>query len=198
MYALVLKDDLSGYCWSALTASANSEHAASILSRWKRTFTAPNYWVSDQRPHFVNEVMKALAATYNFSHRPTVAYSPWSNSTVERLMREVLNATRAIQSELKLGPQDWKRVIEMIPTALNEAPLPRLGKNNDGTTRCPLQVRTGIALRRLLVQIIPDGERPLNAKTLTNARVLQLIKINKLQSALQAMHKAVSLRATNA
>lgn len=56
MYNLVAKDDLSGYCWIEATASANSEHACSVLEQRNRTFTTPGYWVSDQGSHFINEI----------------------------------------------------------------------------------------------------------------------------------------------
>lgn len=41
VYVIVLKDDLSGYAWLEPTTSATSEHAASTLARWNRTFSAP-------------------------------------------------------------------------------------------------------------------------------------------------------------
>lgn len=46
-YAPVVKDDLSGYAWLEQSASADSQHAAEVLSRWTRVFPAPDVWVSD-------------------------------------------------------------------------------------------------------------------------------------------------------
>jgi len=78
-YVLALKDDISGYCWLAPTSNANGEFAAATLARWNRTFSAPSFWVSDQGPHFINEVLETMAKSHNIVHKPTVAYSPWAN-----------------------------------------------------------------------------------------------------------------------
>jgi len=79
-YVLALKDDISGYCWLAPTSNANGEFAAATLARWNRTFSAPSFWVSDQGPHFINEVLETMAKSHNIVHKPTVAYSPWANA----------------------------------------------------------------------------------------------------------------------
>lgn len=109
-YALVIKDDLSGYSWLCPTKSANAEHTSAMLPRCLRTFSAPKYWFSDQGSHFINELMRIMATYFNIVHKPTVAYSPCANGTVERLNRDVLSALRAILAELDLGPQDWPTV----------------------------------------------------------------------------------------
>jgi len=114
MYVLVVKDDLSGYCWLEPTSSADSTFACAVLARWNRTFTVPRYWVSDQGPHFINELMKELAAAHSIVHKPVVAYSPWVNGTVERLNRDILATMRAVLSELKLAPHDWAAVLPII------------------------------------------------------------------------------------
>lgn len=41
-YVLVVKDDLSGYCWLEPTTSAGAEHTAEVLARWHRAFTTPS------------------------------------------------------------------------------------------------------------------------------------------------------------
>lgn len=194
MYALVLKDDLSGYTWLEPTASANAAHAASTLARWNRTFTSPDNWVSDQGGHFINETLQAMAKTHRISHRPTVAYAPWANGTVERLNRDILAAMRALIAELKLAPQDWTTVIALIPTILNEAPLSRLGKDAEGFTLSPLQVMTGIRPRRLLLRVLTDFADPKASTSLDRARAEQRINIAHLQTALDALHKDVSAR----
>lgn len=154
-YAFVVKDDFSGYASLSATASASALHAAGVLARWQRTFTAPLYWVSDQGAHFVNALLQSMARDFNIQHKPTVAYSPWVNGTVERLNRDILAAMRSILAELKMAPQDWTLVIDQIPSILNEAPEERLGRNPDGSTRSPLQVMTGIRPRRALLQVMP-------------------------------------------
>lgn len=191
MYVLVLKDDLSGYCWLEETCSANAEHAASTLARWNRTFTAPSNWVSDQGSHFINETLRLMATDHRIAHHPTVAYAPWTNGTVERLNRDILSAMRALLAELKLAPQNWPTVIALIPTILNEAPLPRLGKSADGATLTPLEVMTGISPRRVMLRVIPDTTASGKAIQLDRARAEQRADITCLQESLNDMHKQV-------
>lgn len=69
-----------------------------------------------------------MADAFNIQHKPTVAYSPCVNDTVERLNRDILAALRALIAELKLAPRDWASVLEIIPSILNEAPEARLVK----------------------------------------------------------------------
>lgn len=194
-YVLVLKDDFSGYAWLSATDSATAAHAAEVLSRWNRTFTAPAYWISDQGSHFMNVLLETMARDYNIRHMPTVAYSPWVNGTVERLNRDILAALRALLGELKLAPQDWTAIIDVIPSILNEAPEERLGKNQDGSVRSALQVMTGIRPRRALLQVMP-GRILSDAEEISISRgdAERLAQVENLQTDLHEMHRDVSER----
>jgi len=192
-YVLVVKDDLSGYCWLEPTISANSEHTAEVLARWNRVFTTPNIWISDQGSHFKNEVLHHLAKDHRIRHNFSVAYSPWANGTVESLMRSILSATRAMIAELKLAPQDWMEVIPTVASALNAASLDRLGRRPDGIARSPLEVMTGISPNNPVLHVIKQTPKVTNEKNLDLARTCQVLEIAKLQAALNEMHKAVDI-----
>lgn len=88
--------------------------------------------------------MKQLAEDYSIEHKLTVAYSPKVNGTVENCMRHMRSACTALLSEFRLGPQDGPLVIDIIMSALNEAPLQRLGTRRDGTFSTPLEFMTGL------------------------------------------------------
>ncbi len=45
-YVLVIMDDVSFYTWLCPSPTADAEHTASELTRWIRTFTLLNTWVS--------------------------------------------------------------------------------------------------------------------------------------------------------
>lgn len=155
---------------------------------------APSYWVSDQGSHFINELMESLAKDYNVVHKPTIAYSPWLNGTVERLNRDILSALLAIIAELDHVPQDWPSVLDSVASALNEAPLPRLGTNVDGTTRTPLEVITGIRPRRSLLRITCDNNPSMTVKTMEHACAEQITRIDKLHVSLNELHRDVKDR----
>lgn len=195
-YVLVLSDDLSSYLWLCPTEAADAEAAAHEIARWIRTFTAMLFWVSDQGSHFKNEVIKLLAAAHKIKHDFTVANSPWVNGTVESCMRKIRAACQALQSEMKLGPHDWPIVIGMIMTALNESPLPRLGKGDDGSYRSPLEVFTGLKPARSQM-LYGRGMEPSSGEySLERVRALQIMNIDSLQEAFINMHKDVGERVT--
>lgn len=87
-------------------ASVTVAHTIATLARWQRTFTVPSYWVTDHGTNFINEVLPATAETHNTLHKPTVAYSPWTNGPVELLNSDIPSTLRSIFGELKLGTQD--------------------------------------------------------------------------------------------
>lgn len=196
-YVLVLKDDLSSYCWIEPVSAADSANAASILTRWIRTFTAPEVWISDQGPHFINETLSSLASDYRILHQPTVAYSPWANGTVESLMRTILAALRALLFELKLAPQDWKEIIFLIQSVINSAGLERLGKDSSGHFRSPLQVMTGLQPNLPITRLTNSAPAFSPDKSADYIRANQILNISELQQSLDAMHKDVSVRVEN-
>lgn len=73
-----------------------------------RVLTTPNFWVSDQGSHFINETLRLLAEDYLITHKPTVAYAPWANGTMGRLNRDLLAVLRSMLAELNsvhiIGP----------------------------------------------------------------------------------------------
>jgi len=191
-YILVIKDDLSSYMWLTSAKAADGETASNSLANWIRTFTPMKFWVSDQGSHFKNSVMEHLAENHNIKHQFTVAYSPWVNGTVEICMRQIQDAYRCIQSELKLAPHDWPTVVGMIQSILNESPLKRLGSKGPGVYRSPLEVMTGISPNRKHFSNTQVGKSKIKSKSLSKARLLQLLEINLLQEAFDGMHKTTT------
>lgn len=192
-YALGIKCDLSSYLWLLPYCSANSENSADGIAKWIRSFGAMTHWVSDQGSHFKNEVMEKLAHDYRISHNFTVAYSPWVNGTVEAVMRSVQAATRSLLTELKLAPHDWLSVISVVQQALNESPLARLGTNDDGCHRSPIEVMTGRAPRRDLLKFYTrSAGEPQKMRTIERVRATQVMQIDELQEKMDDMHKSVS------
>lgn len=57
MYVLSVKDYFSGDFWLSPPPSSTAEHTATTLVRFTRTFTAPEFWVSDQGSHFIDHTL---------------------------------------------------------------------------------------------------------------------------------------------
>lgn len=77
--------------------------------------------------------MQALANDYRIRHR-SIPYFPWGNGTFESVNRSILAACRAISTELKLGPEDWPEIIDLMQNILNGSPLARR-RNLEESTR---------------------------------------------------------------
>ena len=95
-YVLVLFGDVSSFVSLQSAASCTSEVAAGSTLEWVSVLGTPEVFVSDEAPHFRNETLKLVAAKLGASHRFSVAYSSWSNSTVERMNLEVVRTFRAV------------------------------------------------------------------------------------------------------
>lgn len=194
-YTLILKDDFSSYVWLWPSECATGANAADALSTWISSFGQIDWLVTDQGSHFSNELMRGLTKDLHTKHHFTTAYCPWANGTVERVCREVIRASRALLSEMRLPPKDWPAVLEAVQCVINQAPLKRLGfrTNEPSVYRTPLEVFTGHLPGRPLIRALPVHKYQ-HASSLDLVKAEQLMKLDELQSAFLEMHKDVSER----
>lgn len=151
--------------------------------------------VSDQGSYFSNELIKGLNASLHLKHHFTTFYSPWANGSVERICQEILRACKAMLHEFRLSALDWPAVTEAIQSTLNHSPLKRLGlrdKDHPGVYRSPLKAFTRLKHRRPLLQALPVSKYQ-STNSMSEARANQIIKVQKTQSALENMHKELTL-----
>ena len=76
------------------------------------------WWVSDTATHFKNRVIAQLSDALKVDHNFAVAYTPWSNGTCERMVREV-RALKSILSEQRKQVAEWVDVLPAAQWALN-------------------------------------------------------------------------------
>ena len=112
-------------------------------------------------------------------------------------MKQIQAAYRCLQSEMKLGPQDWPLVMGMVRTAMNEAPLHRLGSREDGTFRTPLEVMKVIKPTRAMLHTTQVDEEHRAGVSIEKILALQLLDIDNLQEAFDEIHKDVEQRVTS-
>ena len=122
MYILIIKDDLSSFLRLVPTKLADALTTADALISWFADFGIALTWVSDRGSHFKNDVIKRLSDETHSHHHFTLAYTPWSNGTVEVVCREVLRCMRALLSEWMLPFQAWPSIC-----LLYTSPSPRDG-----------------------------------------------------------------------
>ncbi len=120
-----------------------------------------------------------------------MAHNPWVNGSVESCMRHVQAACRALLSELKLGLHDWPLVIGLVMSALNDAPLKRLGKKPDGAYRSSLEVFTGLVPERTQLRIAQHTANHGKSMQMDCVNATQRMAIDNMQSALDAMHNEI-------
>ena len=149
-YVLVLVDDVSSFVSLQLTASCTSEVAARSILEWVSVLGTPEVFVSDGAPYFKNETLKLVAAKLGASHRFSVAYSSWSNGTVERMNLEVVRTFRAVMSERGRPLSEWPDSIYAVQFALNSAYRERMGAT-------PFQLMTGRVPRTAFSVLAGDG-----------------------------------------
>ena len=113
-YVLIIMDDLSSYVWLLPTTAAYAVCTANSLLSWFSSFTVVEQWVSDQGSHSKNEVVKQLRDRLSTAHHFTLAYSPWSNGTVERICRELRRSLKAILFEFQMPLKAWLSAIPLV------------------------------------------------------------------------------------
>lgn len=109
---------------------------------------------------------------------------------MEVFNKHVLAACRALMTDLRLAPHDWSDVFGIIETKLNEEPLARLRKREDGTFHCPLEVMTGIKPRCTLLVGTEPTLFNVDRLTVERFQAERLTCIEVLQPSLE-MHKNV-------
>ena len=78
-------------------------------------------WVSDTATHFKNAVLTRLRTALRVEHEFAVAYSPWSNGTCERMVKEVVRSLRSILSEQRREVSEWVDVLPAVQYSLESA-----------------------------------------------------------------------------
>ena len=70
--------------------------------------------MNDTATYFKNRVIAQLSDALKVDHRFAVAYTPWSNGTCERMVREVVRALKSILSEQRKQVAEWVDVCQPL------------------------------------------------------------------------------------
>ncbi|KAE9030307.1 hypothetical protein PF010_g2382 [Phytophthora fragariae] len=134
-YVFFMKDGMRGYVELVPCIDATSDQAYASLLDWLKDSELSAYGCLT-KAHTLRtpRLQSALGAHHHF----TLAYTPWTNGTMEVVNREVLMSVKALLSERKLQTTYWSRVLPVVEAALNSMPSDRLG----GTT--PLMAFTAL------------------------------------------------------
>lgn len=189
-YIHVAKDDMSSFVLLTPVRSPNAEGVVEALTKWGSLFTLPRIWVSDGGSHYQNKIMEGLREQLHVQHHITVAYAPWSNGTVESMMKQILRVFRAICSEFRYTFSHWKELVPVVQAALNLAPSQKLGM------RSPAQVFLGFKPTYPIATILPPALQEITSLSEVTEKIETELK--ELEKARDLLHKEVAETAEKA
>ncbi len=96
------------------------------LQQWFVIFGIVPNWMSDQGPHYKNQVTEKLRRIYGAAHLFFPAHCPWSNGTVEVMMRSIRKTIQAMRVELRVNEDAVDCLLPVVQHALNHTPSPNL------------------------------------------------------------------------
>ena len=144
----------------------------------------PRVWVSDTATHLENIILTRLREALHVDHRFAVAYSPWSNGTCERMVKEVVRALRSILLEQRREVTEWVDVLPAVQWALNTA----YRRRYDST---PYHVMFGRAPRTSFSVLASSSEGEWNCDVLDDTQLKQAVQcVLELQESPRSSAKA--------
>jgi hypothetical protein len=174
-YLLVLKEDCTGYARLIPCDAPTADAAVSGLIGWFAEFGPPKVLVSDRGSHFRNQVVQGLTKQYAQKHHFTLAYCPWSNGTIEVVNRLLVKIARALLSEMKLPPKDWRVVLPLVQSALNHTPSDRLDGASPAKAFLNLE-----AAKPITIVVHPTTKEATDLDTVLKAKRQQLAEAAKM------------------
>jgi len=105
---------------------------------------------------------------------------------VEVVCRELIRTMRALSSEYQLPFKLWPVVVPVVQSVLNNTVLDRLGG------ACPLSAFTSLPADSLLLVIKRTDRGSVKVSSIEEARAKQLMEIERVQKALEEMHRSIS------
>ena len=124
-YILVLKDDYTGYVWLIPCSEATSIVAAEGLLSWIASFGCPEILVSDGGSHFTAQLLDEVTRRTRVDHHIVTAYCHWSNGSVERANRTILDIMKSVLSESKSPTHAWPYLIPVVQSCINQTKTKR-------------------------------------------------------------------------
>lgn len=118
------------------------------------------------------------------SHHFTLPYDPWSNSAVERLVKELLRVARAASSECQWRPNSWNSILGFVQSPINSTPSP---------SRCnhaPITMFTGRPVSHPVNTFLnAESSKPIKIKDLQHQK---MFKVEKVITIMDALHPLVN------
>ncbi|GMF53616.1 unnamed protein product [Phytophthora fragariaefolia] len=115
----------------------------------------------------------------------TECLGPWTNGSIERLNRDIVQVFRAMCLEVKVDIRDWVHFIPVVQSNLNHTPVPSLANKAPVELFCVLPVASPLGFGF-------NGEDNTFLELGTTSRQIEA-KLTLLRARVQQMHKRVQL-----
>ena len=136
---LVLRDGFSRLVWLHPCPNDDAQNAVQGILQWISVFGIPELFLSDNGPHFRNQVMKELTRRLGINHDFSTAYCAWSNGLIERVMRDIKAFLKISLVENRLDVEQWPCIVPNLMFNLNQRPSRSLNNHT------PIEIHTGLA-----------------------------------------------------
>ncbi len=118
-YIHVLVDDASGLCQLTWHDRCRADDMVAAMQQWFGIFGIVPNWMSDQGLHYKNQVTERLCRIYGAAHHFAPAHCPWSNGTVEVMMRSIRKTLQTMRVELRVPEDAVACLLTVVQHALN-------------------------------------------------------------------------------
>jgi hypothetical protein len=124
-YIHVLVDDASGLCQLTSHNRCRADDMVAAMQQWFAIFRIVPNWMSDQGPHYKNQVTKWLCSIYGAVRHFAPAHCPGSNGTVEAMMRSIRKTLQAMRVEPRVADDAVAYLLPVVQRMLKHTPSPK-------------------------------------------------------------------------
>eukprot|EP00924_Labyrinthula_sp_SR-Ha-C_P011164 snap_masked-scaffold_81-processed-gene-0.9-mRNA-1 protein AED:1.00 eAED:1.00 QI:0/-1/0/0/-1/1/1/0/211 len=105
---------------------------AEALLLWRANFGFSEDFsiITDNGSHFSNNLIHDLSKSIGFEQNFTIAYSTWTNGSVETANNGILNYLKSLVNQFGLHESQWPSILPLITYIINNKPMER----RDGRT----------------------------------------------------------------
>eukprot|EP00924_Labyrinthula_sp_SR-Ha-C_P001378 snap_masked-scaffold_44-processed-gene-1.62-mRNA-1 protein AED:0.40 eAED:0.40 QI:0/-1/0/1/-1/1/1/0/703 len=123
-YILVLMDSCTRKLMLFYAEAATAKAMADTLMQWRSDLGFNDYFlvITDNGSHFSNHLLKALTKNIGFEQASSVAYSPWTNGSVEVLNSAILRCIKSLTSKYGLHESEWPKLLTTISYIITNKP----------------------------------------------------------------------------
>ena len=125
-YILVFYDNYSCKVLLKYSPNVNSFNMAQGLLEWRAKFELNDEFlvVTDNASHFCNKLLRQVSKALRFTHKWSVAYSPWRNGQMEVVNSSIITHVQQLSSDYDMPEGEWMLLLPNVEYLINVRPSP--------------------------------------------------------------------------